>query len=756
MSTQTPYAPRHDRGVPDKPGTHLRLDYGEDGVAIVRVDVKGTRQNILTEALAAEFDTLLATIERDTEITGVVVMSVKPGSFIAGADLALFDRLAEAADFERVSLAGQAILRRLARLHVPVVAAIEGACLGGGLELALACDIRVAADTPATVLGLPEVMLGLLPAAGGTQRLPRLIGIRPALEMMLTGRKLRPARALSCGLVDSVVAPEALEAEAIRWARRSGKRSPTRKPSLLSRATARWSQGGHGLANALLEDNPAGRRVLFDRARQGVRAKTHGHYPAPDHIIDTVALGYRRGVRAGYAAEARAFALLATSSASRALRHLHHASETLKTSRFVDARVDERPIERVGVLGAGLMGSGIALVSVARAGCTVRIKDVDTPGLARGLGQVRAALDDRVARGRLSRAEADRLAHSVTGTTDFEGIGAADLVVEAVFEDLALKRSMLAEFELAAEAANNPGAIFASNTSSLPIAEIAADARRPDKVIGLHYFSPVEKMPLLEIIAAERTAASTIARAVAFGRAQGKTVIVVRDGPGFYTTRVLSPYLNEAARLLTEGAGVRQIDAALRRHGFPVGPLALLDEVGVDVGAKVAPILQAAFGQRMAAPEATARMIEAGFLGRKTGRGFYEYERGVRRGRRPVNARLDPLLVDARSGGGVPDAAEIVERCTLALVNEAAHCLSDGVIEQPLHGDIGAVFGLGFPPFTGGPFRYVDTVGVRTIVDRLNALAELHGARFTPAPVFDTMARARADAHRRFYPAGGY
>ena len=747
-------APRTS-GAPTHPSADADLfavERRDDGIAVVRFAVPGATQNTLRADFAPAFETLLESLEHDTEVIGVVLVSARPGSFMAGADIDMLDAQKSAADVEALSKQGQAGFRRLSKLRVPVVAAIEGACLGGGLELALACDVRIAADTAATTLGLPEVMLGLLPAAGGTQRLPRLVGIQAALDLMLTGRKLRPAQAKACGIVDTVVAPEALRDEAIRQARFAGKRSLTGSTSLFGRARARIGAGVNGLTHAALEDTTLGRRLLFAQARKRTRSKTRGNYPAPERIIDVVATGFARGVQAGFDAEAKAFGELAMTPESQSLRHVYHATEALKRTTFVARNVKARAVRRVGVLGAGLMGAGIATVTIDKAGLPVRLKDVSDDGLARGLDHVQQFYARRVAKKAMTRAQADRCLHQVTGTTDYSGIGACELVVEAVFEDLDLKRAMLADVEAAADACANTDCIFATNTSSLPIAEIAAQAKRPENVIGLHYFSPVEKMPLLEIIATEQTSKKTIATAVAFGKAQGKTVIVVGDGPGFYTTRVLSPYLNEAARLLSEGAGVRQIDQALTDHGFPVGPMTLLDEVGVDVGVKVGPILEAAFGERMSAPDASQKMIEAGHLGRKSGKGFYDYTAKTKKGeKRPVNADLERLLAQQRDGGRAPDAAEIVERCTLAFANEAAHCLSERVIREPMHGDIGAVFGLGFLPFTGGPFRYIDAVGVARFVDRLHALVERHGPRFEPAPILKTMASARSASHGRFY-----
>jgi len=732
-------------------GENFKLEKRDDGVAILRFAVPGATQNTLKADFAGEFDAVLDRIGHDTEITAVVIISDKPRSFLAGADIGMFDNVSSAAEVEELSKQAQAGFTKLTNLHVPVIAAIDGTCLGGGLELALACDLRLAADTPATVLGVPEVMLGLLPAAGGTQRLPRLIGIQGALDLLLTGKNVRPAKARKMGLIDDVVAPEALLDEAIRRARSATKRPSTHRGSLVAQARDRLGEGVSGLTNAALEDNPAGRKVLFDQARKKTRAKTHGHYPATEKIIDAVAIGYVKGVDAGYAAEAKGFGELAVGEVSKGLRHVYHATEALKKETFVAKNVKPREVKHAGVLGAGLMGAGIAVVTLDKAKIPVRIKDIDDAGLARGMQHINEYYAKRVQRKAMSAAEAGRARNQVTGTTNYSGMGACDIVIEAVFEDLELKQTMLADVEAAADAANNPDCIFATNTSSLPIKDIAAKAKRPENVIGLHYFSPVEKMPLLEIITTEKTSKKTIATAVAFGKKQGKTVIVVGDGPGFYTTRALSPYLNEAARLLAEGAGVREIDDALVGRGYPVGPMTLLDEVGVDVGVKVGPILEAAFGERMAAPGASAKMIEAGYLGRKSGKGFYDYTAKKVNGKRPVNAELDKLLADERDGGKAPDAAEIAERATMLFANEAAHCLSEGIIREPAHGDIGAIFGLGFLPFTGGPFRYIDSMGVKVFVDRMNELAERHGPRFEPAPILKTMAGASSAEKTRFY-----
>lgn len=708
----------------------VSLAVRDDGVGVISIDVPGEAQNTLKAEFAEQFEAVFAQARRHKGLKGLVVRSGKPGSFIAGADIAMFDRATTAQEVTALSVTCQKAFQEIEDFPVPVVAAIDGACLGGGLELALACKARVCSNSASTVLGLPEVMLGLLPAGGGTQRLPRLIGIAASLELLLTGKQLKPKQALKLGVVDAVVPAGVLLEAAVRQI--LGKARPiAKKQPLQARAI--------GLA---LEKNPLGRQILFRQARQQTLKKTLGNYPAPERILDVVERGYARGLKAGYAAEAEAFGELAMTAVSRQCRAIFFAQNALKKESFVASKkVEPRAIRQVGVLGAGLMGSGIALVSASKAGLAVRLKDRDAKGLAYGHQYLRKFYDKRVQRRALSAAEVAAELSLVTGASDYSGFAQLDIVVEAVFEDLKLKHQMLKDVETHCRA----DTIFASNTSSIPIADIARAAKRPENVIGLHYFSPVEKMPLLEIIATPKTAPEVIAASAAFGKAQGKTVIVVQDGPGFYTTRILAPYLNEATRILAEGVSPQDVDRALMQYGYPIGPVTLLDEVGIDVGTKVAPVLAAAFGERMQPPAAGDLVIKAGFLGRKAGKGFYLYA-GQKKGERPVNPELHALLGVA-AGKKLP-ALDIAERCTLLMVNEAVHCLADGILAEPMHGDIGAIFGLGFPPFRGGPFRFVDGMGADQVVARLQQFAAELGPRFAPAPLLVDMARR----NKRFYP----
>ena len=711
----------------------LTRELRADGVALLRFDVPGETLNILQSSFAAELTSALEELDRLPNLKAVVFVSGKPDGFIAGADIGMLRAIERAERATELSRAGQRALTALAGFRVPVIAAIHGACLGGGLELALACSARVATTDEKTKLGLPEVQLGVLPGLGGTQRLPRLIGLQKALDLLLTGKQLDGKRALSVGLIDELVPNSILLEVAVRLALARAAQ-PARKPSL-----RRFFDTGK-LTEVALADNPLGRKLVFDRAKKALLAKTHGNYLAPEKILDVVRLGLAEGLEAGLSAEANAFGELAVGEQARALMHVFQASTELKKSSGVDAEagaVEPRRLSRVAVVGAGTMGAGVAYVSAAHAKVDVRLKDRDEASLGKGLKSVRAILDERVSAHRLDATERDLTMARLTATLDDEGFDAVELVIEAVFEDLALKRQVLAELEPHL----GKHAIFASNTSSLPIREIAEGARRPEQVIGMHYFSPVHRMPLLEVVVTESTADWVTATCVEFGKRQGKTVIVVADGAGFYTTRILGPYLSEASFLLAEGVAIEKIDRALVGYGFPIGPLALLDEIGIDVGDEVSHVLRSAFGERMSEGPGIDGLVKDHRLGKKNQRGFYEYAehpKGERRADRGVYAVLgvDPSRELPQS--------TIAQRCVLRMINEAAHCFGEGILRSARDGDVGAIFGLGFPAFLGGPFHHVDSLGAAELVRRLESYRDTLGVRFTPAPVLIELARSGA------------
>jgi 3-hydroxyacyl-CoA dehydrogenase / enoyl-CoA hydratase / 3-hydroxybutyryl-CoA epimerase len=700
----------------------------EDGIAVITFDLPGEPVNKLTGAVRVELEALLIGLRDDPPTRAVVLISGKPDNFIAGADIEEFTAITSQDAAERLSFEGQETVSRVETFHKPIVAAIHGACLGGGLELALACHYRIATDHPKTQLGLPEVQLGLIPGAGGCQRLPRLIGARAALDMILAGKSERASRALRLGLVDEVVAPSILRRVAVAAADR------------LAREGLPERSRTDGLVGLMLDRTSAGRQLVYRAARKQALKRTGGHYPAPLAALEAVRVGLEDGVTAGLAEEHRAFGELAVGDVSRKLVQIFFATTALKKDDGVPpGAAAPRQIRRLGIVGSGFMGSGIAGTAVLNVEVDTRLRDSDLTRVGKGLKAANRLLSDRLEKRRITRPQYERLSALLSGSTDYSGFQRADLVIEAVFEDLETKRKVLAEVE----AQVRPDAIFATNTSTIPIRHIADQARRPERVLGMHFFSPVERMPLLEVIPTTATSPDTIVTAVRFGRRMGKTVIVVADRPGFWVNRILSPYLNEAGHLLQEGVSIELIDGTMTSFGFPVGPVALLDEVGLDVADKAGNVMHEAFGERMKPAGALARMLGGTRLGRKNGRGFYRYKEGHKAG---VDRSVYPLL------GVRPTEADdqlVQRRLVYSMLNEAAMACADNVVRSPRDADIGAIFGIGFPAFRGGPLRMIDDLGPGRVVETLYQLQELFGERFRPAPALLDMSRRSG----RYYPA---
>jgi 3-hydroxyacyl-CoA dehydrogenase / enoyl-CoA hydratase / 3-hydroxybutyryl-CoA epimerase len=705
------------------------LDKTPDGIAVVTFDLQGESVNKLSSSIGNELAGIMDEIERDKSLRAVILRSGKPDCFIVGADVFELDTLQTERQALELIERGHKMMDRLADFTLPVVAAIHGPALGGGLEVALACDWRVCSDDPATVLGTPEVKLGLLPAAGGTQRLPRLVGLQEALDILLTGKNVYPRKAKKIGLVDEVVfvadLMKAARKAAIALADGSLKPDRPAEHSLLEAFTSLDTYlNPKKLAGTLLESNPLGHNLIFDQAKKQVLRKSRGLYPAPIEIIECVRTGLKEGMKAGLEAERKAFARLVPGSVSKNLRSIFFATTALKKEKWVDAKPE--PVQVVGVLGGGLMGSGIASVLVDK-GNWVRVKDVSSDMLKKTQKYAWDIFGEKVEKKAITRAEAEERMTRLTTATDYSGFRTADLVIEAVFEDLALKHRVIRE----AEAAMHEEAILASNTSSIPIGELAAASVRPEQFVGMHFFSPVEKMPLIEVIVTPKTADWVTATAVEVGKRMGKTVIVVRDGAGFYTSRVLGPYVREAAYLLMDGARIEEVDEAAMDLGFPVGPITLLDEVGIDVASKIIPILHKAFGERFAPMASMEKLIADKRYGKKNKRGFYLYEGRKRGAPKQVDESVYALFPEVKQRS-LPKA-EMQQRLMMGFCNEAALCLEEGILYSPRDGDIGAIFGLGFPPQTGGPFRYMDALGIGEVVRQLEALQQRHGVRFQPA-----------------------
>lgn len=687
-------------------------------VAVITLDAPSSSVNTLNEELMEEFAGLLDHIESSEDIHGAVLVSGKDHNFIAGADIEMFKARETAKEIEQLSKDGHTILNRIEAFPKPIVVGIHGSCMGGGVELSLACHYRIASNHSKTVLSLPEVKLGLLPGTGGTQRFPRLVGIQKSLSYMLTGKNIFARSAYKIGLVDELVHKDILVDVGIKAVENIRAGKFTRKPKL-------------SFTEKVLEGNPIGRSIIFSQARKKTLAQTRGNYPAPLKIIEAVEYGFKHGVEKGLQNESKLFGELGATTESRALVELFFAMTGAKNN---PQKESVRPVKNIGVLGAGLMGSGIADVSINKGDFQVILKDRDLEAAAKGEQTIYDDLQKKVKKRIITTSDRDQTMSRMVSTDSYEGFHKTDLVIEAVFEDLNLKHTIIKEVE----AHTHPDTIFASNTSSLPISDIAKGAQNPELVIGMHYFSPVQKMPLLEIIKTEHTADWVTATAYDVGVKQGKTVIVVNDGPGFYTTRILAPYMNEALLLLEEGASIPFLDKIMKDFGYPVGPMALLDEVGIDVGAHVGETMSPMFNARGAKSSTkAAELKEAGYLGRKNKKGLYLYEEGKKK---QVNTEIYSFF--GGSNRTEPDTHTAQMRMALCMVNEASYCLQENILLSAKDGDLGAILGLGFPPFTGGPFRYLDTFGIQKAVELLTQYQEEFGPRFKPSDLLLEYARS--------------
>ena len=716
--------------MPDRSASPL-LTVDADGIAWITFADPERRLNVLDEGVLGRFDSHLQALEGQiarAEVRALVVISGKLDSFIAGADIEAIGRLEGPEEAEEKSRQGQAVFQRLRDLPVPTVAAIHGICLGGGTEMALACRHRIATDHPKTRIGLPEVQLGLLPGWGGTTRLPRLVGIRSALDMLLTGKQLRASSAKRAGLVDEVLPPEGFRESAHRFTLR-----------VLDGAGP--SRTEPGLVDRLLGGTALGRRIALSSARKKVLAQTGGHYPAPLKILEILpellSLPEDRALKV----EAHAFGALAATAVHAHLLHVFHLRESARKTDRAFPGVDPAPIGRLGVLGAGVMGGGIAQLA-ADNGIHVRMKDIREEAVAGGLEHAQGLFDRQVERRRMTRRQAEEAMGRITGTLDYDGFGGLDLVVEAVVERLDVKRAVLAETETKIR----PDCILATNTSSLPIDRIADALDDPGRFCGMHFFNPVHRMPLVEVIRGEGTRPEAVATVHALAVRVGKVPVVCGDGPGFLVNRILGPYLNEAGYLLVEGVPVEDLDRAAKRFGMPMGPARLLDEVGIDVAAHAGETLREAFGERMEPAPVLERMLAADRLGKKNGRGFYRYEKGKEQG--VDEAVYADLGLSAPSPGAVEEE-DIRRRLVLAMINEAARILGDEIVETAADVDLGMIMGTGFPPFRGGLLRFADDQHPRAVLERMRALETSIGFRFAPAPVLVELAAE----NRTFYEA---
>lgn len=707
---------------------NFSTELNEDGIFTISIDVPKEAMNVLNESVKDEFEKIVENIEQDDAIKAVIFTSTKPKCFIAGADIKMLQNAYTVMDGTAISLSAHQLFNRIADSKKPHIAAINGACLGGGYELALACHYRIASDDRSTKIGLPEVMLGLLPGGRGNSVLPRLISLPNALDLLLTGKQLDSKRALRMGLVDEVIPNTVLQTVALAKAKQFIKtgipnKTRSKKDKLLTL--------------------PGIKDLIIKKARDQVLSKTRGCYPAPLAILDVIQQGLNKPLSEALEIEASHFGELTQSPEAKQLINIYFATNDLKKASFVKTKAKGNTVnnivKNVGILGGGLMGAGIATVSIDKANVSVRLKDIRDEGITSAYQYLNDFYRTRVKRRILSKESAKKKMNQLTSSLNYQGFENSDLIIEAVFEDIKLKHQMVDDIETL----GNEETVFASNTSSIPITDIASKAKRPENILGMHYFSPVEKMPLLEIIKHQQTSDKALTTAIEFGRQQGKTVIVVNDGAGFYVNRILAPYLNAALELGMEGVAFDKIDEALMNFGFPVGPIKLLDEVGLDVGSKILPVLESAFGERMAGIGVQQTLLDKGRLGKKTKKGFYRYDD------KKYSKEIDSSVYeDLKITGSIdlPTKA-IVERCVYRMLNEAALSLDDKVIDSVRDGDIGAIFGIGFPPFLGGPFRYMDSLGISYVVDQLKQLENSIGSKYKPADLLIDM----AEKEKSFY-----
>jgi 3-hydroxyacyl-CoA dehydrogenase/enoyl-CoA hydratase/3-hydroxybutyryl-CoA epimerase len=695
-------------------------------VAVIHFDQFGEKANKLSTPNMLRLFELFLEIEKDKSIGALVIISRKPTIFIAGADISEIQGMTNGTGTVESLMKLQAVFTYLERLPIPSIAAIHGASMGGGTELSLACDYRIMSDAPETKMGLPEVLLGVLPGWGGTQRLPRLVGLETALDMILTGKTVDGKKAKKMGLADKVAPKELLETRAMEWANE------------LVKTKKKADKGNHHAS--MLSRVPGGSWLIFDQARKQVMKKTKGNYPAPLKILETLKKTYGGNLESGLKTEARAFGELVQTKECQNLIHVYYLQEKVKKDKGTAGGVAGLEIKHAGVLGAGVMGGGIAQLFAAK-NVRVRMKDISWEAIGKGFQAAQRIFKKSLERRKMRQFEFDNAMARIEGTTTYAGFKQLDLVVEAVVENLDVKRAVFQELETKV----NEKTILATNTSSLSVSEIAAPTKNPSRVVGMHFFNPVDKMPLVEVIRGKDTSDEAVATIFQFSKKLGKTPIVVKDGPGFVVNRILAPYLNEAVYLLSEGVSPRKMDNVIEGFGMPMGPCTLLDEIGLDVGAKVSKILFTAFGERMKPPALMEKVSAGNRYGKKTGKGIYNYVNGKDQENDPD---LFPRIRVKENDSAVPDD-QIIKRCIYIMVNEAARCVEEKMVRDVGDLDIGMIFGTGFAPFRGGLLKYADSVGADAIVADLEIMHRNLGARFQPAAYLQQL----AVSGKKFYDA---
>lgn len=687
----------------------IKLSTNQNGIATLTFDLKGEKVNKLTGKIMSELSERLKTASQNTDIKVLIIDSGKEDMFIAGADINEINTISDEESAIKVVTQGQHIIHQIAMLPFLTIALINGPCLGGGLELALACDFRVVTDNPKTKLGLPEVNLGIIPGFGGTQRLPRLIGVKNALDLILTGKHIDGNKAVKLHVADKLV-NTIFRVEKTEEFAHLVLQEKQRQNILLNRRV-----------KGFLNTSAIGRALVYAGAKKAVMAKSNGHYPAPLSALKVVRRTVGLPMLKGLEVEAKAFGKLAPTAISKNLIGLFFLSEALKKNGSPAAA--EARFSQAAVLGAGLMGGGIAW-ALSSKGIPVRLKDISYDAIAQAYQAASKIYASYVKRRKLSKAQVTSKMGMITGTLDYSGFSQADVVIEAIPENMDLKIKIFKELEK--ELSND--AIIATNTSALDVDIMAKAFKHPKRFVGMHFFSPVNRMPLVEVIPSAKTDPAVVQAICDLAAKMGKTPIVVQNCPGFLVNRILLPYVNEAVYLVEEGMPIEEVDQLMVEFGMPLGPLALADEVGLDVGIKVCQILESGYGSRMALPGLFHPILENEKLrGKKTGKGFYIHTKDSK----TPNPEINTLIKGHKREK--PTKEEAIDRLILRMVNEGVLCLEEGVVKSAQELDMAMIMGTGFPPFRGGLMRYADERGVLKIAKRLDELAEQHGERFISA-----------------------
>ncbi|MCM8775166.1 MAG: 3-hydroxyacyl-CoA dehydrogenase NAD-binding domain-containing protein [Candidatus Omnitrophica bacterium] len=694
----------------------------EGGIAILEFDQPDADVNVLNSQNLLELKHLLAEIGSRHDLKAIVITSAKDRIFIAGADIREIEKISSTTDALEKAEQGKVVLKMIEDLEIPTLAVINGACLGGGYELTLACKWRVASSSEKVKIGLPEVNLGVIPGFGGTQRLPRLIGPMKALSVILAGRVVSAQEALKLGMVDRLFPEKVLLKNSIQFTKEIVNRQLTRSKG----RSSSW----------FLEKTPLGRFLVYRQAKKGILRLTKGFYPAPMKALEVIQKTYGREAVCGFRLESEAFAELAVTDISKNLIKLFLANEQYKKFPRTKTHVPPLEIKQCGVIGAGVMGGGIAQL-VSDKGIPVRIKDIQPQALGSALKEARTIYDSALKKKKLKRQELDFKMGLISVGLTTQTLRRSQIIIEAVVEDMKVKEKVFGELSQITDRST----ILASNTSSLSITRMAEVSRYPERVIGLHFFNPVHKMPLVEIIPTPHTSEEVLAKTIQFARSLGKTVIVVKDVRGFLVNRLLMPYMNEAAYLMEEGCSPATVDQVATDFGMPMGPLELLDFIGIDIAAKVAKILHEAYGERMKCASLMKTVQEKGLLGKKSKRGFYIYK-GKKK-------KPNPDIMTVQKSGVCPSRNDILKRLIYIMINEATRCLEEKVVEESSAIDIAMIMGTGFPPFRGGLLRYADFVGAKNIVDDLKRFRDQQQTdRFSPAPYLLRL----SEKHQTFYP----